>query len=265
MRPASPAAGAIGYHIPGRDARLRGLGQGKVSALVNIYWFAFAAGLGYLVVSAALGALGMSGHGHSGDHAGHAGETSGDGDVDAAAGDGFDAHADAHIDAHADSADGHDATQDHGHMVATEGTGADFSTYRLLSPASIASFLAGFGGAGLTAVSVKLPLMVSLAAALGGGVVMCALAYVVIGRWLMSMQSTSYARQTDMLGIEAEVLTPLEAGSTGEIAYILDGTRFTAPARLLSGDERIEKRDKVRISKVQGNIVYVVPRRKLLE
>jgi len=44
--------------------------------------------------------------------------------------------------------------------------------------------------------------------------------------------------------------------SSGEIAYMLDGTRYTAPARLLHGGVAT-KASKVLIRKVGDSLVYV--------
>jgi hypothetical protein len=248
-----------------------------MTLLLNIYWFSFALGLGYLLIAAALGAFGMAGHGHAADHSGegqdfdltHGGLDSADHDFAQGEAQGFDSSAaDFHAesgDFHAEAQGGHDHTDaQHNMGSASDAAGADFASYKLASPTSIAALLTGFGGGGLMAAASGLPAPLSLAAALGGSIVACALAWLVIGKWLMSLQSTSYAKQIDMLGLEAEVLTPLEQGATGEIAYVLDGTRFTAPARL-AGGERIGRREKVRIARVKDNIVYVVPRERLGE
>ena len=133
------------------------------------------------------------------------------------------------------------------------------------SPLSIAGFLAAFGGTGLLAAGYELPLMLTLPIAIGGGVIMAIVLWLLVGKLLFGMmQGSSEARVIDMLGLEAEVLTPVEKDMSGEIAYILEGTRYTAPARLLEGD-RVEKRSKVRICRMKGNMVYVRPQHKLLE
>jgi len=131
------------------------------------------------------------------------------------------------------------------------------------SPLSIAGFLAAFGGFGLLALGYELPWLLSLPVAAGGGIIMSFVLWLLIGKLMFSMQGTSEARVIDMVGLEAEVITPVEDDMSGEIAYILEGTRYTAPARLLEG-ERVEKRQKVRICKMKGNMVYVKPKQKLL-
>ena len=58
-------------------------------------------------------------------------------------------------------------------------------------------------------------------------------------------------------------LRHVEGLTRAEIAYVLEGVRYTAPARLLR-EGRIEKRETVRIRKVRGNMVYVEQKKKLL-
>jgi len=244
-----------------------------MAALTTVYWLCFGFGLVYVVVSATLGAVshglaGGGGHGaeaggHGFDAAGHDADAGGHG-LDAAGHDveaggvesdelaGADLSAGSGLDVHADA----------GHAGA-------YSTHVMpsfspFSPLSIAGFLAAFGGAGLAATATALHPLATLGIAAGGGLAMGYLLYLLIGKLLFSMQGSSEAHQADMLGLEAEVLTPVEHELSGEIAYVLEGTRYTAPARLAQAG-RVEKRQTVRIKAVQGNIVYVEQKRKLLE
>ena len=131
-------------------------------------------------------------------------------------------------------------------------------------PVSLLFFLAAFGGAGILATLNGTGLAISILAALAGGVVMSLLFWLVVGKWLFSLQGTSQARDIDMIGMEAEVITPLAHDKTGEIAYNLRGTRFTSPARL-STEGEVGRNEKVRIRLKKDNTVYVDRQRKLLE
>ncbi len=262
-----------------------------MAALTTVYWLCFGFGLVYVVVSATLGAIGhglanvggqdvdASGHdfdasGHDFDASGHDFDASGHDfdaaghDVDAGgAGSGELASADLSTDSTGLEAGATDETAA-GH-AGQSGHGAQYDTHVMpsfspFSPLSIAGFLAAFGGAGLAATATQLNPLATLGIAAGGGIVMGYLLYLLIGKLLFSMQGSSEAHQADMLGLDAEVLTPVEHELSGEIAYVLEGTRYTAPARLASAG-RVEKRENVRIKAVQGNIVYVEQKRKLLE
>ena len=248
-----------------------------MAALTTVYWLCFGLGLVYVVVSAALGAIshGLEGADaeHDFDAGGHDLDASGH-EFDVGSFDVGDVDTDLDVDFDADagelaSADlSMDSGVETGHVDGAV-HGADYDTHVMpsfspFSPLSIAGFLAAFGGAGLVATGLEAHPLVALGIATGGGLVMGYLLYMLIGKFLFSMQGSSEAHQADMLGLEAEVLTPVEHGMSGEIAYILDGTRYTAPARLAT-DGRIEKRETVRIKAVRGNIVYVEQKRKLLE
>lgn len=181
--------------------------------------------------------------------------------VDVDAGVDFDAGVD--IDADTDV----DAALDVDHDADASGAG-HFATHAMpdwnpFSPLSIAGFLCAFGGGGLLATGYGLQLGWSLLAAVVGGILMAFVLWLVIGKFLFGMQGTSQARAFDMLGLEADVITPVEHELCGEIAYILEGVRYTAPARLIS-EGKVPKYDKVRIRKVRGNMAYVEPKKKLL-
>ncbi len=176
-------------------------------------------------------------------------------DVDAGAGVDFDAAADTDVGLDVD----HDAdTSGAGHFATHE-----MPDWNPFSPLSIAGFLCAFGGGGLLATGYGLGLGWSLVAAVVGGILMAFVLWLVIGKFLFGMQGTSQARAFDMLGLEADVITPVEHELCGEIAYILEGVRYTAPARLIS-EGKAAKYDKVRIRKVRGNMAYVEPKKKLL-
>lgn len=174
-------------------------------------------------------------------------------DADLDVGADIDADIDADADANHDAAGAHAGAIDHGSMP-------DWNPF---SPLSIAGFLCAFGGAGLLATGYGLGLFAGLGAAAVGGVLMAFILWLVIGKFLFGMQGTSQARAYDMLGMEAEVITPVEHDMSGEIAYVLEGVRYTAPARLID-EGKIAKHETVRIRKVRGNMVYVEPRKKLL-
>ena len=233
-----------------------------------IYWVSFVVGTGYVLFA---GVMGMAG-----------GFDTDGGDVGSAGHD-FDAH-DFELDMDADAdmdIDGHDFdldsdvdTDGHEHEVLNKdygeslahagGHSPDLANFNPFSMVSISSFLAAFGGGGILAGMNGAGLAVSILAAVAAGILMAVFFYLVVGKWLFSMQGTSQARDMDMLGMEAEVITPLAHDKTGEIAYNLRGTRFTSPARLISEGE-VGRNEKVRIRRRKDNTVYVDRQRKLLE
>jgi membrane protein implicated in regulation of membrane protease activity len=61
-----------------------------------------------------------------------------------------------------------------------------------------------------------------------------------------------------LVGTEANVITPIPANGVGEIAYVVGGTRYTAPARLDTGGA-VAGGKSVRIIRVTGSQFYVEP------
>lgn len=229
--------------------------------LVALYWLCFGVGLVYVLLAGALGAIshGFAGA-HGGDHGGF--DHSGDQGVDG----GFDHDFDSDHGGELQSLDlDHDATDGHG-----GGGAAGLATYDSGMPGynpfsllSLMGTLCGFGAGGLLATQLNWPLFAGLGLAFGGALLMGALLWLVIGKLLYSLHASSEAHVADMVGLEAEVITPVEHTMSGEIAYILDGTRYTAPARLLT-EGRVAKNEKVRIRRVGPNLVYVEEKRSLL-
>jgi hypothetical protein len=249
-----------------------------MATLTTIYWLCFGIGLVYVVVAGALGMVtgGLEGGADSGLDIDTDVDVDVDLDTDLDTGFDVDTSMDIDVDSELDAggfdggfdADhGADFSFDNGHPVASAGheigNAADFPGFSLLSPLSIAGFLFAFGGAGLVSLFYSLPLIPGIALAAAGGAGMMTLMWLVIGKLLYSLQGSSEAHQGDMIGLEAEVITPLETGRSGEISYILSGVRYTAPARL-EGEGRINKRETVRIRRMKDNVVYVVPKKKLL-
>jgi membrane protein implicated in regulation of membrane protease activity len=145
----------------------------------------------------------------------------------------------------------------HGHAEA--GFGAqDMPGFSPISPTTVASFLAAFGGFGMvfTRVSATQSPWISapLAALAGFGV-----AAVVF--WLFSWifrktQSSSEGRVSELVGQNATVITPVAPGAVGEIAYVQGGSRYSAPARS-DQNATIPSGTTVKITRIVGSQFYV--------
>lgn len=253
-----------------------------MQSLLAVYWFCFGSGLLYVLIAGALGAVSHGVHalGAGAPEGGLEGADAGADMVDAAA-DSAAVHVEvagheggieaADLDSHDFDSGGHaePAAEHAGHAGpaaehtghAPQHAGIDYSPF---SPLPIAGTLCGFGAGGLISSSLGWPLGSTLLGALGGGVLAALLLWLVIGKILFALQGSSEGHVADMLGMEAEVLTPVEPDASGEIAYILDGTRYTAPARLL-GEGRVAQHETVRIRRMKDNIVYVERKRRMLD
>lgn len=105
-----------------------------------------------------------------------------------------------------------------------------------LSPVTIASFVTAFGAFGLLAVYLfNVSDKFSLLWAGGGGLVVAIIAHFAFGYFLIAPQGSSEVRARDIIGLTAEVITPIPADGVGQIAFVAQGRRVTSSARSASG------------------------------
>lgn len=130
---------------------------------------------------------------------------------------------------------------------------ADISPF---SPMVVAIFLVAFGGTGLAAVQMFDWRYASLAVAAPSGFVMAAMTFAFFNKIFKVTQGSSEPHVQELVGKEAEVITPIPADGLGEIAYVRRGSRFTASARA-EGGAAISGRTIVTITRIIGNTYYV--------
>jgi membrane protein implicated in regulation of membrane protease activity len=123
----------------------------------------------------------------------------------------------------------------HGEAHASDVAHAEFH-FPLFSPLALATLFASLGAWGLIAkhgfdVTDGQSLAIALPAALGTAY---AVTYVTF-KLIQSSQGTTAIRNADIVGARAEVITPIPAGGMGEVAALVGGQRFTAPAREAKG------------------------------
>lgn len=108
----------------------------------------------------------------------------------------------------------------------------------LLNPVVLASAITAFGAIGLVAklgfmIDDLTSLIISTAFA---GVIGASIFFGIV-KFMYGSQSNSVFSLDDMIGTEAEVITPIPKSGVGEIAYIINGIRYNNPAR---ADDRKE-------------------------
>ncbi len=130
-----------------------------------------------------------------------------------------------------------------------------------LSPVAIASFVTAFGGFGLIGIGLfEATGPVSLAWALGGGLLVAVAAHFSFVYFLIRPQGSSEVRLTEIVGAVAEVTTPISAVGLGEIAFVAQGGRLTYTARSATG-KPIARGATVVIERVVGGVAIVRPQR----
>lgn len=126
-----------------------------------------------------------------------------------------------------------------------------------LNPLVIASAITAFGAAGLIAkLSFKLSDMVSSLLALGFAGLIGAVIFFGVVKLMYGSQSNSTFSMEDLIGIEAEVITPLPSNGLGEIAYIMNGVRYNMTAKSAYQKE-IPRGEKVIVKEIAGNVAVV--------
>jgi len=154
---------------------------------------------------------------------------------------------------------GHDA-----HVSGSGGhaeTGADASDMpgiSIFSPTVMASFVTAFGGFGLIfsqfpatgKTVVSAPLSIVCALVVAGGL------YKFLSMVFRHTQSSSESKVARLVGVEANVITPIAENGVGEIAYVVGGSRYTAPARAEKGAP-VAGGQTVKITRVVGTQFYV--------
>lgn len=96
----------------------------------------------------------------------------------------------------------------------------------------VSAFVGAFGIVGLTAEAVSAPMVVSLAAALVGGVVLGWVAWR-LTRSLLGMATDATPASEDLVGLLGRVITPVGPTGVGEVLVRLGGqqTKLTAAAQ----------------------------------
>lgn len=153
--------------------------------------------------------------------------------------------------------DAPDVDLSQGHAEAGFGSD-DMPGFSPLSPSSIASFVAAFGGFGMifTGIDATSSPMISAPLATVGGIAIAALIFWLLKTVFRSTQSSSEGRVAGLAGMGATVITPIPADGVGEIAYVQGGSRYSAPARS-EGGVPIANGASVTISRIVGTQFYV--------
>ena len=150
---------------------------------------------------------------------------------------------------------GHTATEvsEIGHQPGTVDSGLHLTP---LNPVVVSIFLVAFGGTGLAAMQLLDWKLASLAVATPSAVVLAAITFAIFDKLFSVTQGSSDPAQQEIVGKQAEVITPIPANGLGEIAYTRRGSRFTAAARSASG-VAVAKNAIVTVTRIVGHTHYV--------
>ena len=152
--------------------------------------------------------------------------------------------------------DGHGDLGTGGHAEA----GYNMPGFSPFNPTVIASFVTAFGGFGMIFSKIEATRNPWISAPLS---VICGLAIAAFVFWIFHQlftrtQSSSESQVTALIGATATIISPIPAAGVGEIAYVDNGTRYTAPARVVTG-VALQTGQTVKISRIVGSQFYVEP------
>lgn len=153
-----------------------------------------------------------------------------------------------------------------GHVAGSGGhaeAGADSSDMpgiSIFSPTIIASFITAFGGFGIifTEIPATAKAFVSAPLSIFAAMLVAGAMYKLLSALFRHTQGSSESHVAALVGTEASVITPIPENGVGEIAYVVRGTRYTAPARVDDGTA-IAAGKSVKIKRVVGTQFYVEP------
>ena len=135
---------------------------------------------------------------------------------------------------------------------------SDMPGISIFSPTIIASFITAFGGFGIifSEFEPTKKVVISAPLAIGCALVVAWALYVFLRAVFSHTQSSSESHVAQLAGTEASVASPIPENGVGEIAYVVSGTRYTAPARTENG-AAIGSGKLVKITRVVGTQFYV--------
>ncbi|MBZ0308155.1 MAG: hypothetical protein K8I82_18970 [Anaerolineae bacterium] len=128
-----------------------------------------------------------------------------------------------------------------------------------VSVLAMAWFLASFGAAGLISLlSGGVGALLSLIIAITGGILVGAVAQLFFVKVLSETTSTNVST-SNLVGLSAEVTTPIEPDHLGQILLVAQGSRMTFSARATKRDVTIPRGQVVRITDIMGSVAHVEP------
>jgi membrane protein implicated in regulation of membrane protease activity len=135
---------------------------------------------------------------------------------------------------------------------------SDMPGISIFSPTVVASFITAFGGFGIifSEIPATSKFYISGPLAVGSALVVAGALFLFLRSIFSHTQSSSESHVGQLAGIEASIVSPIPENGVGEIAYVVGGTRYTAPARMENG-AAIGNGKLVKITRVIGTQFYV--------
>jgi amino acid transporter len=135
---------------------------------------------------------------------------------------------------------------------------SDMPGMSIFSPTIIAAFITAFGGFGiiLSQIEATNRPIISAPLSIFGALLAAGGLYKILSSLFTHTQGSSESHVARLVGTDANVITPIPENGVGEIAYVVGGTRYTAPARVENGKAVAGGRSVI-IKRVVGTQFYV--------
>ncbi|MDP4142885.1 MAG: hypothetical protein Q8936_00175 [Bacillota bacterium] len=157
----------------------------------------------------------------------------------------IDTHIDAHFHTHIDShVDGQ--------------SGSSVFTVFPLKPITIVSFITVFGGIGVLGTHSKLNAIITFILAVILGFLVSFILYKFVVVPLYKAQNTSAVSQEEIIGMQAKVISPILEGGFGTIAYVVNGSKYNAPAQHIT-KKAVAQGEDVLIYEIKNSVFYIQP------
>jgi membrane protein implicated in regulation of membrane protease activity len=144
-----------------------------------------------------------------------------------------------------------------GHGTASAEGHATSFVFPFFSPLALATLFGSIGAYGLMALhGVGTSETTSLLTAVPAGLATAYLVTYLSWRLVRSASGSSQVRPSQLVGARAEVLTPIPEGGIGEVAAMVEGQRFNAPAREATG-RPVARGQLVRVTEMVGGTLLV--------
>lgn len=127
-----------------------------------------------------------------------------------------------------------------------------------LKPITIMSFITVFGGIGIIGTHYKLNAVIIFIVAFALAALISFSLYRFIIVPLTKAQNTSAVSQEELIGMRAIVISPIIDNGFGTISYIVNGSKYNAPAQHVS-KKSVKQGEEVMIYAITNNIFYVEP------
>ncbi|MFT8315022.1 MAG: NfeD family protein [Clostridium sp.] len=127
-----------------------------------------------------------------------------------------------------------------------------------LKPITIVSFITVFGGVGIIGTQYKLNWITVIVIAVILGFIVSTVLYRFIVVPLYRAQNTSAVSQDKLIGMTAVVISPIMENGFGSIAYVVNGSKYNAPAQHVA-KKAVKQGEEVLIYEIKNSVFYVEP------